>query len=89
MTRKFLYRLVFLALIGLPLSNAFAGELRCGTKLVHQGMLKAEVKTLCGEPNDVEAGGEVWIYDRGAHQFLKIVKFADDVVQFIDERQKQ
>lgn len=72
----------------LPVPPAQAGtSIRCGSKLVSEGMLSAELLAICGEPDfrDVWAppGGTVlgyvapteeWTYNLGSSQLLRVVR---------------
>lgn len=65
---------------------AVAGSLRCGSRLVDENALAAELLAACGEPSlrdqwsyQLPQGGyvadtEVWVYDLGPSQLLRLVK---------------
>jgi hypothetical protein len=69
--------------------------LRCGSRLVSRGMLMAEVRALCGEPAYRDAwytalpyGGyaadvEVWYYNFGPSQLLRLLKFRNGELESI------
>ena len=65
-----------------------AGSMRCDHRVVDQGMPADEVRRLCGEPTATEDGGNTWIYDFGAGERLKVVRFVQGNVEFIDERSR-
>ena len=79
---------IFSVAILSPSTASATGAMRCGEKLVEQGTTRSEVRQLCGEPTSIEKNGDIWIYDRGPHRLLKIIKFVQDTVEFIDEKQK-
>lgn len=62
-----------------------AGDMRCGTHLVQQGMSKNEVQRLCGEPDAVEQHGAVWIYDPSPNEMLRVITFVEEEVEFVNE----
>ena len=85
-----------LALFGiLAAAPALAGSMRCGSRLVGEGDLAAELLAACGEPAlrdpwsfQLPRGGyvadiEQWVYDFGPSQLLKLVRLRDGrVVEF-------
>jgi hypothetical protein len=79
-------------LIGVVLSVLFASDamaaesMRCNHRVVDQGMPTDEVRKLCGEPTSTEDNGSTWIYDFGSGEQLKVVKFVQGKVEFIDDR---
>jgi hypothetical protein len=78
--------LVTLAFVLCASEAMAAGSMRCNHRVVDQGMSADEVRKLCGEPATTEDGGNTWIYDFGAGQQLKVVRFVQGNVEFIDER---
>jgi len=78
-------RLLVLAGI-LAAGSSHAGSLRCGSRLVDEGDQAAELLAACGEPAlrdtwnyPLPRGGyvadvEVWVYDLGPSQLLRLVK---------------
>lgn len=86
MTRTAIGRYVlFITLLLFMLSDISLAELRCGTRLVHEGDSKAEIIHKCGEPDYVECWEEeriqrdfyipifrprAWEYDRYREPFL-------------------
>jgi hypothetical protein len=81
-------------LIGLALSLIVAGQglaagsIRCDHRVVDQGMPADEVRKLCGEPTATEDGGNTWIYDFGPDEQLKVIRFVQGKVEFIDDRSR-
>ncbi len=75
-----------LLLLCVPLAVNASGLLRCGTKLVQQGMPEREVIRRCGQPQSIEKDGTVWVYDFGPDEFLKVITFVQGEVEFINER---
>lgn len=79
-------RTVLLAVACCCSGAAFAeGSLRCGTHLVEQGMSREKVRERCGDPDGVQQSGRVWIYDTGRNEFLHVVTFVQEEVQFVNE----
>ena len=78
--------LVTLAFVLCASEAMAAGSMRCNHRVVDQGMPADEVRQLCGEPTVVEDGGFTWVYDFGAGEQLKVIKFVQGKVEFIDER---
>jgi len=72
-------------LLFLTTTAAFAAGMRCGSRLVEIGDTEYEVARKCGQPSYKE--GNRWIYDRGTGRFLKILKFGNGKLLFIDETQ--
>lgn len=79
-----------LALAGiLAAGRSEAGSLRCGSRLVDEGDQAAELLAACGEPAlrdtwnyPLPRGGyvadiEVWVYDLGPSQLLRLVKLSN------------
>lgn len=75
---------------------AFASSMRCGSRLLSEGMLAAEAQALCGEPDfrDVWAspGGygygagsptEEWVYNRGSSQLLRVLRIRNGRIERI------
>lgn len=73
------------------------GALRCGSRLVREDMLAAQVLSVCGEPayRDIwaapgthapgyVAAQEAWTYNFGSSQLLRIVHFRNGRVEHID-----
>jgi hypothetical protein len=82
-------RVTLLAGVALLTFDAIAaGSIRCNGRVVDQGMPADEVRKLCGEPATVEDGGNTWIYDFGPVEQLKVIKFVQGNVEFIDERSR-
>ena len=63
-----------------------AGSMRCNHRVVDQGMPAEEVRQLCGEPTSTEDSGSTWVYDFGSGEQLKVVRFVQGKVEFIDDR---
>jgi hypothetical protein len=73
---------------------ALGQSMRCGSKLVTQGMSQAKVAALCGQPvqvvhspayEGVAAGAsdvqeEIWVYNFGPNRFMQRIRFRDGVV---------
>jgi len=72
-------------------------SLRCGERLVHLGEYEAAVGDKCGPPTHaerhyIESGGDVpghitidiWVYDRGPGEFVRILRFDDGVLRYIE-----
>ena len=68
-----------------PAPAAASGSMRCGSRLLSEGMLAAEAVAICGEPDFVDVWPsprghgygyglhdsiEEWIYNRGSSQLL-------------------
>lgn len=70
-------------------ATTFADNMSCGTRLVTQGMSKAAVEEICGEPTSIEQSGTTWVYDQGATQFLKVIIFVNGEVEFINDRSRE
>jgi hypothetical protein len=82
---------VILALIP---TLAFGQSIRCGSKLVTEGMSQAKVAALCGQPaqvvhppaydvvvpgaSDVEE--EIWIYNFGRNKLMQRIRFRNGIV---------
>lgn len=79
--------LLFGLLVLLPQPALAGASIRCGSKLVSEGMLSAELLAICGEPDfrDVWAppGGTVlgyvapteeWTYNLGSSQLLRVLR---------------
>jgi hypothetical protein len=82
---------VILALIP---TLAFGQSIRCGSKLVTEGMSQAKVAALCGQPaqvvhppaydvvvpgaSDVEE--EIWIYNFGPNKLMQRIRFRNGIV---------
>ncbi len=64
-------------------ATVFAAGMRCGGKLVAIGDTEYQVLRKCGEPSYKAANR--WIYDRGAGRFIKILKFGNGKLLFIEE----
>ena len=68
--------------------------IRCGQRLVDVGAVSDQVLAQCGEPtyrdvrSQVEPGSsipsEVWYYDLGAGQLVRVLSFRDDRLERID-----
>ena len=63
-------------------------SMRCGSHIVDQGTPKSEVREKCGEPAATEDGGRTWVYDFGSGQLLKVIRFVQDEVEFIEDRSR-
>ena len=80
------WRWCLLAVGILAAPPSLAGSLRCGSRLVDDNALAAELLAACGEPSlrdqwsyQLPQGGyvadtEVWVYDLGPSQLLRLVK---------------
>lgn len=90
-------RLIALGLLLLAGAAEAQGALRCGSRLVREDMLAAQVLATCGEPayRDVWAvpgqyapgylaPQEEWTYNFGSSQLLRIVRFRNGRVEHID-----
>jgi len=88
--KKYALNLVLLVtLTSIALSTLASGSLRCGAKLVEQGMTKTDVVKICGEPNATQKNDTVWIYDRNPSELLKVITFVNGEVEFVDERSRE
>jgi hypothetical protein len=67
----------------LAATTVFADGMRCGGDLVEIGDTEYEVVRKCGQPSYKEANR--WIYDRGVGRYIKILKFGNGKLLFIDE----
>jgi hypothetical protein len=82
-------RITLLTGMALLTCNAIAtGSIRCDGRVIDQGMPADEVRKYCGEPAVIEDGGNTWIYDFGSGERLKVIKFVQGNVEFIDERSR-
>lgn len=90
-----LRRRVVALLLMVAAMPADAGSMRCGSRLVGEGDLAAELLAACGEPAlrdpwsfQLPRGGyvadiEQWVYDFGPSQLLKLVRLRDGrIVEF-------
>lgn len=87
-----------LVLIGVfASSTASANALRCGNRIINEGQTSAEVLVACGQPvyrdewtftiehtGEYFADTEVWYYDFGPQQLLRVVRLTEGVVRQID-----
>jgi hypothetical protein len=89
MKKSALKLVVLLTLTAMSLPALASGSLRCGTKLVEQGMSKEDVVKICGEPTTKEKYDTVWIYDRNPSEMLKVLTFVNGEVEFIDEHSRE
>ena len=89
MNNRVIHWILLLTLTCWSLPTIASGSLRCGTKLVEQGMKKADVVEICGEPTTTEKYNTVWIYDRNPSELLKVITFVNGEVEFIDERSRE
>jgi hypothetical protein len=75
--------------------HANANSMRCGSRLVSEGMLAAEAVAICGEPDFVDVWPpphghgpytrvEEWIYNRGSNQLLRVLQIRDGFVRSIE-----
>ena len=88
-------RLLVLAGI-LAAGSSEAGSLRCGSRLVDEGDQAAELLAACGEPAlrdpwsyQLPRGGyvadiELWVYDLGPNQLLRLGKLRDGRISEIE-----
>ena len=81
--------LALITLLSIASATFASGSLRCGTRLVEQGMAKADVVELCGEPAAKEKFDTVWIYDLNPTEMLKVITFVNGEVEFIDTRSRE
>lgn len=59
-------------------------EFYCGSKIVTEGLSKAQVLERCGEPRDKSV--DQWVYDRGPDDFDVLLHFdGDNQVERITE----
>jgi hypothetical protein len=71
--------LPLLAAVPLTCTPAFADAMRCGSKLVSEGATRAEVRSKCGEPSDVQTRT---ILRRPYYDFHgRIVYYGDGLVE--------
>jgi hypothetical protein len=83
------------ALLAPPAAEA-SGSMRCGSRLLSEGMLAAEALAICGEPDfrDVwpapapygyGALGQIeeWVYNRGSSQLLRVLRVRNGRVERI------
>ncbi len=76
-----------LALLLVPAPADASGSMRCGSRLVSEGMLAAEAQAICGEPDFRDtwpspapygygALGQIeeWVYNRGSSQLLRVLR---------------
>ncbi len=74
-----------------------AGSIRCGARLVSEGMPAAEVLAICGEPDLRDVWGppyglrpgylaptEEWTYNFGSNQLLRVLRLRNGRVERID-----
>ena len=61
------------------------GSMRCGGRIVDQGMTKDEVIQLCGAPTVRKEGDSYWFYDGGSEILITRLFFVGDKVEFIDD----
>jgi len=86
LNRASICRAASLLFVALAIPAFATTTIRCGTHIIDQGMPADEVRQHCGEPTAIEEGGRVWVYDFGSGQLLKVIKFVQGKVEFIDER---
>jgi hypothetical protein len=80
----------------LPHLAGASGSMRCGSRLVSEGMLAAEAVAICGEPDfrDVwpppapygyGALGQIeeWVYNRGSSQLLRVLRVRNGRIERI------
>jgi hypothetical protein len=79
-------RVASLLFVALTIPALATTTIRCDSHIIDQGMPADEVRQHCGEPTAIEEGGRVWVYDFGSGQLLKVIKFVQGKVEFIDER---
>lgn len=77
---------------------ALGQSLRCGSKLITEGMSQAKVAALCGQPAQVvhppgndaivpgayDAQEEIWTYNFGPNRLMQRIRFRNGVVAKID-----
>lgn len=79
---------------GLAPPIADASSMRCGSRLLSEGMLAAEAVAICGEPDFVDVWppshgyghrvqAEEWIYNRGSSQLLRVLQIRNGRVHSI------
>ncbi|WP_352890241.1 DUF2845 domain-containing protein [Sinimarinibacterium thermocellulolyticum] len=83
----------------LPFGPADANSMRCGSRLLSEGMLAAEAVAICGEPDFVDVWPlphgygpghglhpriEEWVYNRGSSQLLRVLQIRNGRVHRID-----
>lgn len=70
---------MLLIVAGLLSSQSYADAMRCGTKLLREGDTRDAVRSLCGEPSDVQARS---ILRRPYYDYKgRIVYFGDGLVE--------
>lgn len=69
----------------LAVTESAMAQMRCGQNLIVVGDLAARVLEVCGEPHAIqyEFGGDLWIYNFGPTEFLKILTIRDGEVRRI------
>lgn len=85
-----------LAALLIPPAAEASGSMRCGSRLVSEGMLAAEALAICGAPHfrDVwpppapygfGALGQIeeWVYNRGSSQLLRILRVRNGRIERI------
>lgn len=81
-----------------PAPAAASGSMRCGSRLLSEGMLAAEAVAICGEPDFVDVWPsprghgygyglhdsiEEWIYNRGSSQLLRVLQIRNGRIHSI------
>ena len=77
--------LVLIILFTIAGSVFGTGSMRCGGRLVDQGMTKDEVIQICGSPTVRKEGDNYWYYDRGSSNLVTRLFFVGEKVEFIDD----
>jgi hypothetical protein len=77
--------LMVTALLLIAVSASGTGSMRCGGRLVDQGMTKDEVIQHCGEPTVRKEGDNYWFYEQGSRNLVTRLFFVGDKVEFIDD----
>lgn len=92
--------LLIVVAVGGQTGIAHADEVRCGTRLISPGDSKEAVAQSCGVPTTIRASTirgpkkagfqyatqfEIWTYDRGPYEFVRILTFRDGVLERIEE----
>jgi hypothetical protein len=93
---KWIAGAVLLAALLAPPATEASGSMRCGSRLLSEGMLAAEALAICGEPDfrDVwpppapygyGALGQIeeWVYNRGSSQLLRVLRVRNGRIERI------
>ena len=85
------------AILALSPTLALGQSIRCGSKLVTEGMSQAKVAALCGQPAQVvhpaaydvvvpgvsDVAEEIWIYNFGPNKLMQRIRFRNGIVATI------